>query len=104
MTQKEQKVTEIIDKVLGFKLTVPQIVINLCEEVEELLNWDDMNEEPLRRDNVGAMCYHIGIILDIIKPEMEETISFLNELDKALEEWRDDIEFINVTLGLPKES
>lgn len=100
MIQYKQKIKELCDQVYA-RNHFPQIVIDLVQEnIEPLLHPD----EPLRRDDVGSVNYHIGLIEDILNPSFEETKVWLKEMREQIDIWNNDIEWTNSVLGLPKES
>lgn len=79
-----------------------QITIDMIQDTEMQLNRDE-SEKPIERDEVGAIVYQISILLDVFNPIFTYDIEALERLKKILEEWRDEVEFINRTLGIPLE-
>lgn len=79
-----------------------QITIDMIQDTEMQLNRDE-SDKPIERDEVGAIVYQISILLDVFNPKFTYDIEALERLKKILEEWRDEVEFINRTLGIPLE-
>lgn len=63
----------------------------------------DTEEEPIQRDELGAINYEIGILLDVWSPALEYDIDVLKRFDKIIQDWYKDVEFINIALGIPRE-
>lgn len=77
-----------------------QLTIDILQETEMELNRDE-SQEPIERDEIGAMVYGIHCLLVMVRPELTNDIEVLNRLCDILVKWRDDIEFVNRTLGIP---
>jgi hypothetical protein len=77
-----------------------QIVIDIVQDTEQDLNRDE-SKEPIRRDELGAINYQISILLEVYDPARPHDIEILKRLYKIIEDWYDDIEFINSALGIP---
>lgn len=86
----------------AFKNPLCQITIDMIQDIEMMLNRDE-SEDPIRRDEVGAMVYQINILLVVFNPSFKYDIEVLNRLCDILVAWRDNIEFVNRTLGIPLE-
>ena len=57
-----------------------QITIDLVSDAEDLLI-----KENLLSDEVGALCYNISILLEVINPNLIDDIECLNNLKNELE-------------------
>lgn len=79
-----------------------QKTIDVVQETIEQLD-RDVEEEPIQRDELGAINYDISILLEVWNPELEFDIDVLKRFDKIIEEWYKDVEFINKALGIPRE-
>lgn len=77
-----------------------QIVIDIIENAQMELSRDE-SFDPVERDELGSYVYDINNIMDIIKPELVKEIDVLTKLRDILAAWRDDVEFVNRTLGIP---
>ena len=62
----------------------------------------DYEEEPIQRDELGAINYEISILLEVWNSELKFDIDILKRFDKIIEDWYNDVEFINMALGIPK--
>lgn len=78
-----------------------QKTIDIVQETIEQLD-RDYEEEPIQRDELGAINYEIDILLEVWNKELEYDIEILKRVDKIIAEWYKDVEFVNVTLGIPK--
>lgn len=96
-----QKLKEIDDEVYKNMGKVSQKVIDIIEDTLDHLD-RDVEEEPIERDELGAINYEIDVLLEIWKPELKYDIEILTKFDKVIKEWGDDIDFINTTLGIPR--
>ena len=76
--------------------------IDIVQETIEQLD-RDYEEEPIQRDELGAINYEIDILLEVWNKELEYDIEILKRVDKIITEWDKDVEFVNVVLGIPKE-
>jgi hypothetical protein len=96
MSTHKEKVKEISDRIhtFGYK----QIVIDLIEEwIEPLLIFN----EEMTGDDLGAAAYTTSTLLEVFDCRYEKDVALLTELDRALNEWLADHDFVNKTLGLP---
>ena len=78
-----------------------QKTIDIVQETIEQLD-RDYEEEQIQRDELGAINYEIDILLEVWNKEFEYDIEILKRVDKIIEDWYNDIEFVNTTLGIPK--
>jgi len=78
-----------------------QKTIDLVQETIEQLD-RCVDDEPIRRDELGAMNYDIGILLDVWNPELKYDIEILKRVDKIIDDWCKDVEFVNISLGIPR--
>ena len=78
-----------------------QKTIDIVQETIEQLD-RDYEEEPIQRDELGAINYEIDILLEVWNKELEYDIEVLKRVDKIIAEWYEDVEFANVALGIPK--
>lgn len=84
----------------AFRKPLCQITIDVIQEAEMQLNRDE-SQEPIERDEVGSMVYGIHCLLVVFNPIYQHDIDTLTRLCVILVAWRDDIEFVNRTLGIP---
>jgi len=78
-----------------------QKTIDIIQETIEQLD-RDYDDEPIQRDELGAINYEIDILLEVWNKELEYDIETLKRVDKIIAEWYKDVEFVNVALGIPK--
>jgi hypothetical protein len=78
-----------------------QKTIDIVQETIKQLD-RDYEEEPIQRDELGAINYEIDILLEVWNKELEYDIEILKRFDKIIAEWYKEVEFVNVTLGIPK--
>ena len=79
-----------------------QKTIDLVQETISDLD-RDVEEEPIQRDELGAINYEIDILLEVWNPSLEYDIDVLKRFDNIIKEWYKDVEFINKALGIPRE-
>lgn len=79
-----------------------QKTIDIVQESIEQLD-RDVEEEPIRRDELGAINYDIDILLEVWNPKLTYDIEILKRVDKIIDDWGKDVEFVNLTLGIPRE-
>lgn len=84
----------------AFRKPLCQITIDIVQEAEMQLNRDE-SQEPIERDELGSMVYGIHSLLVVFNPSYSYDIEVLSRLCDILVKWRDDIEFVNRTLGIP---
>lgn len=96
-----KQIRELDSEVFSNMGKTSQIVIDVVQETLQQLDRDS-SEEPIERDELGAINYDIGILLEIYNPKLEFDIYILKKLDLIIEEWYKDVEFINIALGIPK--
>ncbi len=82
-------------------LNVSQKTIDLVQDIIEQLD-RDIEEEPIQRDELGAINYDIDILLEIWSKDLEYDIEILKRVDSIIEDWYKDIEFVNISLGIPR--
>ena len=63
----------------------------------------EIDDNPIERDELGAINYEISVLLEVWNPSLEHDISVLKRFDKIIREWYEKIEFVNITLGITKE-
>lgn len=70
-----------ISKLVFYKMeNYHQITIDFVSDVEDLLLSDDISQ-----DEIGAMCYGISTLLEVINPLFIDDIDILNKLHSELE-------------------
>jgi len=82
------KVKDVSNK--AYRVDSPsQKTIDLIERAEELINNEESypDDSILHNDTVGAYLYEVGLILEIINPELEIDINYLRELRIAFGKW-----------------
>ena len=77
-----------------------QITIDWVQNTEIDLNREE-DEDPITRDHLGSMSYNLSILLEVFDPKKKYDISILKRLNKIIENWSNDIEFVNRALGIP---
>lgn len=95
----KQKVLAICDKILsGDYLTIIDKLVDctLKDNIEHC--------ETLTGDDIGYFIFEADIIMECIDRSFISDIHVLTELILALQEWEEDFEFINNSLGLPPEA
>lgn len=98
MTPAEQKLKTLLDQ--AHKTNLSQIVMDLVSEIEDALNFADV-DEPLLSDTVGALAYDTDIIIDVIDTErFNADFQLLTLLYKALSELQEEIRQRNILLGI----
>lgn len=80
-----------------------QIVIDIFESVDELTARKKDVENPVERDEVGAIMYDITILREVFNYNLIYDLGLLERMEIALRLWYDDIEFRNKQLGIPRE-
>lgn len=79
-----------------------QFTIDFVENI--LIDLDrDADDNPVLRDEIGAIIYDIENILTIINPLLKFDISVFTELMAVLNDWYEKIDFVNKALGIPRE-
>lgn len=78
-----------------------QKTIDIVQETIEQLD-RDVEEEPIRRDELGAINYDIDILLEVWNPKLKYDIEILKRVDKIIDDWGKDVEFVNISLGIPR--
>tara|TARA_R100001244_G_C5108866_1_gene120651 strand:+ start:287 stop:601 length:315 start_codon:yes stop_codon:yes gene_type:complete len=78
-----------------------QKTIDIVQETIEQLD-RDYEEEPILRDELGAINYEIDILLEVWNKDLAYDIEILNRVDKIIKEWYDNVEFVNIALGIPR--
>lgn len=68
-----------------------QKTIDIVRETIEQLD-RDYEEEPIQRDELGAINYEIDILLEVWNKELEYDIEILKRVDKIITEWYKDVE------------
>lgn len=79
-----------------------QIIIDFIEDITSKLD-RDVGEEPIERDELGAINYDIDILLEVFDTKREYDIETLKIIDRIIEDWGKDIEFVNIALGIPRD-
>ncbi len=70
------KIEEISDKVYYNMKKYSQLIIDLVEDIEDIMEFDELN----KIEQLGAKSYEISGILEIINPKLQDDIKILNEL------------------------
>ena len=79
-----------------------QKTIDVVQETIEQLD-RDYEEEPIQRDELGAINYEIMTLLEVWNKKLDYDIDVLKRFDKIIEDWYKDVDFVNRTLGTPPE-
>jgi len=78
-----------------------QKTIDIVQDTRHQLDREH-DEEPIQRDELGAISYGIDILLEVWNKELEYDIKILKQIYKIIKEWYNDVEFRNTILGIPK--
>ena len=78
-----------------------QKTIDIIQETIEQLD-RDYDDEPIQRDELGAINYEIDILLEVWNKELEYDIEALKRFDEIIAKWYKDVEFANTALGISK--
>lgn len=79
-----------------------QKTIDIVQETIEQLD-RDTEDEPIERDELGAIDYDISILLDVWNPRLKYDIDVLKRVQKIMIDWYQDVDFVNISLGIPRE-
>lgn len=103
MTSKEylEELKKIDSEVFYNMEKYSQKTIDVVQETIEQLD-RDWEEEPIERDELGAINYEIDILLEVWSKDLQFDIEILKRFDKIIAEWYKDVEFVNMALGIPK--
>lgn len=78
-----------------------QRVIDVVQETVHQLS-RDVEDDPIQRDELGCIKYDIDTLLEVFNPKLEFDIGILKRVYKIISDWYNDVEFINITLGIPR--
>ena len=72
-----------------YKNSPHQITIDLIERSEELINNMESYKDDsiLDKDTVGSNLYQIGLVLEVINPELANDFEYLTQLQLAFMIW-----------------
>ena len=76
------------------------ITITFIEDVLYELD-RDWTHDPIERGELGSINYQINSLLTIWNPSLEYDIEILKRLDEIIGRWRDNVQFVNMALGVP---
>lgn len=62
-----------------------------------------VEDESIQRDELGAIDYSISILLEVWNPKLKYDIDVLKRVQKIIIDWYEDVEFVNIALGIPRE-
>lgn len=94
MIQSKQKVADLCDRLMH--VNPSQIIIDLVQEdIEEIVNASEVTP-----DDIGAIAYRCGILLEIYNPDLIGDVNYLTGLLAAIDDWQNDAMFANKVLGL----
>jgi hypothetical protein len=79
---------------------VSQITIDIVQETILQLDKYDDEDEVIERDELGALNYDISILLKVFNPKLKFDIATLKKFDEIIKNWYNDVEFVNITLGI----
>lgn len=81
------KVINEISELVFYKMEdYNQITLDLVSDAEDMLT-----EDTISKEQIGAMCYTISIILEVIDPNLINDVNVLNRLKKELKLIHDEI-------------
>ena len=97
-----KQLREIDSKLFDNLGKASQKTVDLVEET--IVDLDrDIEEEPIQRDELGAINYEIDVLLEIWNPSLKYDIDILKRFYNIIDEWYKDVEFINKSLGIARE-
>lgn len=95
----QKRVLEICDRIIESDLL---LIMDRLADCTIKLNIE--SSSGVTCDDVGYFLFEANMIMESIDRCFIREIHVLTELIMALEEWEEDFEFINNSLGLPPES
>lgn len=103
MTAKDyiKRLRELDSEIFRNMGKVSQITIDRIQETIIDLDRDFTCDEPVYRDELGSINYQNDVLLEVFNPEKEYDIDVLKRFDKIIEEWRNNVDFVNRALGIP---
>lgn len=78
-----------------------QKTIDIVQETIEQLD-RSVEDESIERDELGAIDYGISILLEVWNPKLKYDIDILKRFQKIIIAWYEDVEFVNIALGIPR--
>lgn len=96
-----ENLKKVESDVFGNMGKTSQITIDVVQKIVHQLS-RDIEEYPIQRDELGAINYNINVLLEIFNPELKYDVEILKRIYKIISSWYKDVEFINITLGIPR--
>lgn len=97
MNKYQQQISQINSDC--FENMPEQITIDYIEECElELVT--EAAEEGIDRELIGSWHYKVDTLLEVMNPELKTDIELLSRLEKVLDEYTKDQEFVDGVLGI----
>lgn len=90
MNNIQTKVIKRLRKIDSIALRFSQFTIDTVADCLDIAD-DAENYGRRLQENLGAKCYEIDTVLDIIDPKFEEDIAILKEVISLLEKWQSQI-------------
>lgn len=85
-----KEITKIEDDVFVNMGKASQKTIDIVQETRLQLD-RGRGEDPILRDELGAISYQISILLEVWDKKLTYDIEVLSQLDKIVEEWSRDV-------------
>lgn len=86
----QKKVIKRLAKIDGIALTLSQFTIDTIADCLDIAH-NPEDHQPRFHEVLGATCYEIDIVLDIMNPQLEEDIAILKEIISLLHKWQTQI-------------
>lgn len=86
------------------KETQDSDLIEIIKDLSDKVVYEIEDGDETSLDDVGYLLYQSYLIMESINPRLTREVNFLSALVLLLEEWEEEIEFVNKALGLPPEA
>ncbi len=90
MNKYLEKLQKIDSEVFYNMGEASQKTIDIIQETISDLD-RDVEDEPIQRDELGAINYEIDILLEVWNPSLKYDINVLKRFDKIVKEWYEDV-------------
>ena len=78
--------------------------LEIIKNIADRICWQIDYDGETTSDDISCFLYDSYIIMEAINPRLNPEDNILSSLILLLEEWEEDHEFVNKTLGLDPES
>jgi hypothetical protein len=104
MIEPITNIESLCDKASDSKHGCAQITIDFFDKLEEQFFFErDLKENPIERDEVLAVAYLVGNILEVIdRGRFPKDVMLFQQVYVELHKWGTIIEQRNTILGIPK--